>query len=519
MLANNDTFLERVREETDRAARTKDPYSLLLLSLDPENTRKTRIARRSLEAMRKSLRCSDCLGWISKDQLGILLPETGNEKALGLKERLEKKMLEAGLSPWEYEEDTVCITFDDFEGLSVEQGLPFEHASGDPEGHTGLRNGRFLERFKAERFRTDRNGRPLSVIFLSLDEIRPRDRLAFQEAMHTFSRSARSFDFWGWHSDRRLAFVLPETTAADAQAVRQRMISSLCASPRLKPYEKQIGNGMMTILEYPDALVRTVHATTGAETAAPALPAAQAETPAATPPVASDADLGPLDEIGTHRKRNRAVEAVEDAVWRVLDLTLALVALVLASPVMLLVAVLVKKTSEGPVLFRQKRVGQHGKTFTFLKFRSMTHNCSASMHQDYVTRFIENRAESYEQDGKKYYKLVHDPRVTPLGKVLRQTALDELPQLWNVLRGEMSLVGPRPPIPYEVVKYKPWHLRRIWEAKPGITGLWQIIGRSTTTFDEQVRLDLEYIEKRSLWLNLWILVRTVGTVIRRQGGF
>ncbi|MEJ2171006.1 MAG: sugar transferase, partial [Desulfobacterales bacterium] len=179
---------------------------------------------------------------------------------------------------------------------------------------------------------------------------------------------------------------------------------------------------------------------------------------------------------------------------------------------MLGIAVLIKLTSPGPVLFRQKRVGKNGKPFTFLKFRTMYHNCDQTIHRDYVTRLIHSCAEKHDCNGSSYYKLTHDPRITSLGRLLRTTSLDELPQLINVIKGDMSLVGPRPPIDYEVENYRHWQLRRILEAKPGITGLWQVDGRSITTFADQVRLDLRYAERQSFWLNLWIIFKTFKAV-------
>ena len=146
-------------------------------------------------------------------------------------------------------------------------------------------------------------------------------------------------------------------------------------------------------------------------------------------------------------------------------------------------------------------------------------NCDDQIHRQYVTDLIKGRLESINQgDGENpFFKMKSDPRLTRVGKILRTLSLDELPQLFNVLKGEMSLVGPRPPIPYEVEKYEPWHLRRILDMKPGITGLWQVSGRSTTSFDEMVRLDVRYVRNWSLWLDLKILLKTVKEVLHPHG--
>src|SRR5439155_21194199 len=155
------------------------------------------------------------------------------------------------------------------------------------------------------------------------------------------------------------------------------------------------------------------------------------------------------------------------------------------------VAGAVKLSSPGPVFFRQVRVGQLMKRFTIFKFRTMSIAADHTIHHEFVSRFIQaSDAARPPADTSGLFKIANDPRVTAVGRFLRKTSLDELPQLWNVLRGDMSLVGPRPPIPYEVDQYKSWHRRRLLEAKPGITGLWQVTGRSRTTFDERVRLDI-----------------------------
>lgn len=206
-------------------------------------------------------------------------------------------------------------------------------------------------------------------------------------------------------------------------------------------------------------------------------------------------------------------------VKRVMDIIGSLVALFFLSPIFLVIAVAIKLTSKGPVLFRQNRIGQHAKPFVFLKFRSMRVNNDAREHREYVQKLIAGTAEKQQSNGKGngVYKLTKDPRVTQLGSFLRRTSLDELPQFLNVLQGTMSLVGPRPPVPYEVEAYDCWHRRRLLEAKPGITGLWQVNGRSRVKFDDMVRLDLQYARSWSPWMDLKILLRTPGAVVLGEG--
>jgi lipopolysaccharide/colanic/teichoic acid biosynthesis glycosyltransferase len=190
-------------------------------------------------------------------------------------------------------------------------------------------------------------------------------------------------------------------------------------------------------------------------------------------------------------------------------------ALLVLSPVFLLISAAIKITSAGPVFFRQQRLGKSGVAFTFLKFRSMIVANDSWIHREFSQNLIRGRVDS----PAGIYKIQKDPRVTPLGRMLRATSLDELPQFINVLRGKMSLVGPRPPIPYEYECYQLWHRRRILDAKPGITGKWQIQGRSRTTFDDMVRMDLQYIRERSIWTDLSILLKTPFAVIGGHGAY
>jgi exopolysaccharide biosynthesis polyprenyl glycosylphosphotransferase len=204
---------------------------------------------------------------------------------------------------------------------------------------------------------------------------------------------------------------------------------------------------------------------------------------------------------------------------RCVDIVGSVIGLFLLSPLMLITALAIKITSAGPVFFKQNRFGKEGVRFPFYKFRSMLWNTDDQIHREYVTNLIKGDLEKINQgDGEDpLYKMKSDPRITKVGKIIRRTSIDELPQFFNVLKGEMSLVGPRPPLLYEVEKYEPWHLRRILEVKPGITGLWQVDGRSKTSFDDMVRMDLRYVQNWSLWLDIKILIKTFRAVLRSHG--
>jgi lipopolysaccharide/colanic/teichoic acid biosynthesis glycosyltransferase len=203
-------------------------------------------------------------------------------------------------------------------------------------------------------------------------------------------------------------------------------------------------------------------------------------------------------------------------VKRAMDIVGSTLMLIACLPLFAIIAIAVKATSKGPILFRQDRIGQYGRRFTFLKFRSMRVDNDESIHREYVKQLIAGVAERVpaNRSNEGVYKLAGDKRITPVGKFLRKTSLDELPQFFNVLRGDMSLVGPRPPIPYELAAYQTWHRRRVLQVKPGITGLWQVTGRSRVRFDDMVRLDLRYAISWSPWLDFQILLRTPAAVIK-----
>jgi exopolysaccharide biosynthesis polyprenyl glycosylphosphotransferase len=203
---------------------------------------------------------------------------------------------------------------------------------------------------------------------------------------------------------------------------------------------------------------------------------------------------------------------------RCIDILGSLAALLLFAPVFAAISLAIKLSSKGPVFFKQERLGEFGKPFTVFKFRSMRTDCDTRIHQQYVSQFIAGKVDGATPEGQKpVFKIQKDPRITRVGHFVRKTSLDELPQFWNVLRGDMSLVGPRPPIAYEFRAYDVWHRRRVLEIKPGITGLWQVKGRSRTRFDEMVRLDLQYARDWSIWLDLRILLQTPAAVILGEG--
>ena len=240
-----------------------------------------------------------------------------------------------------------------------------------------------------------------------------------------------------------------------------------------------------------------------------------------------------MEYVSRSRSQIRSRQTINRGLYlsikRTLDVVVAVTALVLLSPILALIAIAIKLDSPGPIIFRQQRVrGEQdpctphpeGNQFTFYKFRSMFTGCDANLHRQYVTAYINGHSHGINNgdSAKPLFKIKHDPRVTRVGRLLRRTSLDELPQLVNVLLGDMSLVGPRPALPYEVEQYSP-HDRERLISQAGLTGLWQVSGRTCLTFDEMIALDIQYTRRRSLWLDLYILLKTLPAILSADGAW
>ena len=211
-----------------------------------------------------------------------------------------------------------------------------------------------------------------------------------------------------------------------------------------------------------------------------------------------------------------------ETVKRIQDFTMALMALILLSPLWLLFAIIIKLTSAGPAIYKQtEALGRYGRRITMYKFRTMYTDMDNAHHKEAIARFVEGKhLDTVEKDGKKLrvYKITRDPRVTPVGRILRKSGLDEIPQLVNVLKGELSIVGPRPPLVYEYELYTAEHSRRL-EVLPGITGLYQVTARSQVPFEKMVEIDMDYIRRRSYWLDLKIILKTPWVLITGMGAY
>lgn len=346
----------------------------------------------------------------------------------------------------------------------------------------------FRRKIAIERKRTERTGEPFLLVLVIRSPKSKADLL--DRAAHLLLDAGRETDSAGWYSNGEIAGVLLTGLPGSARGpLLETIMARLDRIFRRGLPEAEIEHLTLSFHFFPDDWKDGK----GAEARNAAL----------------YADLRDLE-------RNRSMQL---AIKRGIDIAGSALGLITLSPLLLALAAAIKLTSPGPVLFRQQRVGQYGRCFDFLKFRSMRTGNDPRIHQHYVRRLITHPEDASLRGKDGAYKITHDPRITRVGRFLRRTSLDELPQLWNVLRGTMSLVGPRPALPYELEAYQTWHRRRLLEAKPGMTGLWQVEGRSRVSFDEMVRLDLRYAMHWSPLLDLKILWRTPLAVLRGKGAY
>lgn len=352
----------------------------------------------------------------------------------------------------------------------------------------------FAEAIALERKRVERSGRLFVLMLIDLKRLLEQNpgREFIDQMLLVLSVSMRETDVMGWQSNgATLGIIFTEISGDQRNSIVSTMLSRVTGILYSKLTFDQFSQISISQHVFPEEWNHDV----------PQRPSQPRLYP----------DLSP-------RENGRMAFTI---VKRLIDVAGSALGLLLGLPLFAIIAVTIKLSSKGPVLFRQVRVGQYGKPFTFLKFRSMYTDNNSNVHKQYVTELIAGRCEGNSSDYAYggVYKLTRDPRVTPIGILLRKSSLDELPQLYNVFKGDMSLVGPRPAIPYEVEAYKLWHRRRVLEAKPGITGLWQVMGRSRVTFDEMVRMDVRYATASSLWLDLNILLQTPRAVIWGSGAY
>jgi len=361
----------------------------------------------------------------------------------------------------------------------------------EPAGVGMLPQELFLKLLCLERKRTERSGRRFVLLLLDTGNLLKTAKApVIATLMSAIGQSTRDTDLKGWYRDGSvIGVIFTEVGAAEDKCIVQALSAKITDSLYDSLSVADVNEIRLSFHIFPEDW----------------------DNDGPDGPVTSTLQMALAG--GIDRKK------VSLTLKRLMDIAGSLVALILCLPVFVIVALAIKLTSKGPVLFRQVRLGRYGKKFTFLKFRSMQVGNDHKIHEDYVARFILGVPGTGQPAGSqaKLYKLTADPRITPIGRLLRNTSLDEIPQFLNVLLGDMSLVGPRPPVIYEFARYDLWHKQRLLAAKPGITGLWQVDGRSRVKFDEMVRLDIRYARSWSLWLDIKILVQTPRAVISGSG--
>jgi len=357
---------------------------------------------------------------------------------------------------------------------------------------TALQENVFHSMLTLERRRAERSGKPFVLMLLDANLEYGSAAVILEEAAEVIMASKRETDLAGWYKKNDILGVIFTEVSIEGE----RPLTEILRTKFETALAKDLGR------EKAAKIAISLHV----------FPEIWDRNDAGW---VADAKLYPDLNRANSRKRTPLV------IKRVMDVAGSAALLLALSPLLATIAAIIKLTSKGPVIFEQERLGRFGARFKCLKFRTMFTNNDPKIHQEFVQQFISGKEECGKENESQQavYKIIDDPRVTPIGAFLRKTSLDELPQFWNVLRGEMSLVGPRPPVPYEFEIYDIWHRRRVLDIKPGVTGLWQVSGRSRTRFDDMVRLDLRYCQTWSLWLDLKILISTPRAVFGGDGAY
>ncbi|MFX0200731.1 MAG: sugar transferase [Candidatus Hodarchaeota archaeon] len=370
----------------------------------------------------------------------------------------------------------------------------------------------FLEqRIKEERFRVYRTGSPFSIVLFSpyrfvSAEYRNRKR-AIDSIISFLDQETRETDIKGWWDKKTIAIILLDTLPEDALLLIDKLVHRIKANGygNVEP----IREAPFKVIAFPNR-----HVSGGEDNQDN-----ERQEDSKNHSNHNDRNTNPLTKISDcDPPAGNGLKKHQEFIKRSFDILVSLTGLIILSPLLLLCTLLIKLDSRGPVFFKQTRVGRDGKFFTFLKFRSMYHNVDQEVHKNHVKNLMNHKAGLSPNGGpdEKTYKLAEDKRVTRIGKFLRRASIDELPQLINVLKGDMTLVGPRPHPVYEAEQYDLWHKHRL-DTKPGITGLGQIRGRFNTKYEDVYRLDIQYLKRWSLFLDLKILFKTIPIVLSRRG--
>jgi lipopolysaccharide/colanic/teichoic acid biosynthesis glycosyltransferase len=539
-------FAQRLQEEKILSDQTGKPFSVVVISMDKMKCKVSEQVyfSRVLEQFLKNTRLSDSLGWFPDGQLGLILPNTEEAGAQNVITRLQghfgalKKstvqdlVLQNGIfSVIEYPKTLAENMILEMKHLSSghrrlqnrTSGLsskllslgnacfnPMASFFGRPKAiHSNYYSKRyFRNRIKEEKIRVCRTGTPFLVILvnpsklISSDE---RDPKFTETWVKLVDKETNGSAVKGWWDRKTIGILVHNTSPGDISLLIDKLINKLRALgyPTIEPSAKEAFR------------VFTFQGTKKIE--------ANGEDERKEERLKSSAggcdrnhysfqhgDLSILHNLDRHHEIAK----------QILDILASVNLLACLSPLFLLCAILIKIDSPGPVFYKQRRIGKGGKPFTLLKFRSMDYNADEKVHEEHIKNLMNGKVglSSTGNPAEKSYKLIKDERVSRFGKFLRKSSIDELPQLINVLRGDMSLVGPRPHPPYEVELYKLWQSYRL-NVKPGITGLGQVYGRYNKNYEDVYRLDFQYLKTASLLLDLKILFKTIFVVLSNRGAY
>jgi len=480
-VSRRSAYSEHLVREKLRASRSNIAVSTIVVSITGSRRHKLVHIRRFCSELQTILRETDGVYVVDNWTVGAILPLTDRAGAERLAQKLERRFGRHGLFIHTETFDAMPPRQRSVRFLSAPRFDVKAALDRLPQQSELAALADFAKQIRMEKRRTDRSKSPFSLLMVNAE---PGERSfdGLVEAILPLTRHCSEIDAVGRLGPNTIGLIMPHTDRDEAERIRRRL---------------EFAGGLDTlkvqVATYPDHVFdrhRSQELQTVQAEHCPFVKASFIES-----------------------------DRVQSIAKRAVDVVGALVGLAVFAPVMAITALAVKLTSPGPVIFQQTRIGAKGVPFSFYKFRSMRVDNDDRIHRDYVKSLIQGKHTEVDQGGgaQPLYKLKADPRITAVGSFIRKTSLDELPQFFNVLKGDMSLVGPRPPLPYEVEQYQSWHLRRVLDVKPGITGLWQVEGRSRTSFDDMVRLDLQYSSKASLGLDFLIMLRTFKSVVQSSG--
>ena len=480
-------FREIIHRESVRAVRYHSRFSLAIFEVGTRDENSVLI-RHFVRTIHRRFRETDEIGWYRPGQIGVMMPFTPSEGARQLAEHVSEIISSLTSPPpftiYSYPSDNWpkhhrLDKLLNYLNVFASAGRLF--ASPAPKSNE------FHSLMARERGRADRNGNIFSLIIFKMANLPPGISVQRRLLVSLGSR-LRDIDEYGWYDDRHLGAIIPYASGQNAQ----RIAESICRDMSLPA-----GNETFIVYTYPESWFSDERSDLSLKPG----PIVKPESPVSTTPAGSAVDDPPNDAAFLYRPL---------PVWkRTLDLVVSLTVIILLSPLFLFATVLIKLVSPGPVLFKQVRIGHMRRAFTLFKFRTMEVGTDADVHAQHMRKLIVKDSES-----RPLSKLDNGQSIIRYGRLLRVSCIDELPQLFNVLRGEMSMVGPRPCLAYEADEYQRWHVRR-FDSVPGMTGLWQVMGKNRTTFKEMIRLDISYTQNLSLWLDLKIIFLTPVAIIRQ----